>query len=171
MQGKRDPRVDIGGENKASSRFDDSALVEAEIRRMKNIGDRHDRKTRDYVGDGVDRNIKMKIPLLKGRSNLRHIFGGENVKLVNVEFTDFAIILLDQIATSRRRNHEWPIETYGDLKAIMRKRFVSNHYYRDLYQKLQSFYQRSRSVKDYQKVMEIVMIRANVEEDRVATMA
>jgi len=68
---------------------------------------------------------------------------------------------------NRRRNHERPVETWEEMKAIMRRRFVPSHYYRDLYQKLQ----RLRSVDDYNKEMEIAMIRANIEEDREATMA
>ena len=38
---------------------------------------------------------------------------------------------------SRRRNRERPIETWDEMKSLMRKRFIPNHYYRDLYQKLQ----------------------------------
>lgn len=48
----------------------------------------------------------------------------------------------------------------------MRKRFVSSHYYWELHQKLQSLYQGSRSVEDYHKETKILMIMANVEEDR-----
>jgi len=53
----------------------------------------------------------------------------------------------------------------------MRKRFVSIHYYRDLYLKLQGLNQNSKSVDEYHKEMEITIIRANVVEYRVATMA
>ena len=53
----------------------------------------------------------------------------------------------------------------------MRKRFTPSHYYRNLYQKLQSLTQGSKSVENYKKEMEVVMIRANAEEDREATMA
>ena len=53
----------------------------------------------------------------------------------------------------------------------MRKQFIPSYYYRDLYKKLQGLRQRSRSIEDYYKEMEIAMIRANVEEDREATMA
>uniref|UniRef100_A0A2N9ENW8 RNA-directed DNA polymerase n=1 Tax=Fagus sylvatica TaxID=28930 RepID=A0A2N9ENW8_FAGSY len=72
---------------------------------------------------------------------------------------------------NRRRNHERAIETWEEMRAIMRRRFVPSHYYRDLYQKLQSLTQGYRSVDDYYKEMEIALIRANVEEDREATMA
>jgi len=48
---------------------------------------------------------------------------------------------------------------------------VPNHYYRDLYLKLQGLNQGSRSVDEYFKEMEIAIIRSNVIEDREATMA
>uniref|UniRef100_A0A2N9I1W6 Reverse transcriptase domain-containing protein n=1 Tax=Fagus sylvatica TaxID=28930 RepID=A0A2N9I1W6_FAGSY len=95
----------------------------------------------------------------------------KKVKLAVIEFTDYAIIWWDQLVTNRRRNNERPVETWGELKAIMRRRFVPSHFYRDLYQKLQNLTQGSRSVEDYHKEMEVAMIRANVEEDREATMA
>ena len=57
------------------------------------------------------------------------------------------------------------------MKAIMSKRFIPNHYYRELYQWLQCLTQCSEIVEDYHKEMEIAMIKANVEEDREATMA
>lgn len=48
--------------------------------------------------------------------------------------------------------------------AVMRKRFVPSHYYRKIHQKQQSLYQGSKSVEDYHKDMEILIIRANVEK-------
>jgi hypothetical protein len=140
--------------------------------------------------DGVDRSlgsIKMKIPSFQGRTDPEvylewekkidlvfdcHNYSEEKkVKLAVIEFTDYAIIWWDQLVTNRRRNNERPVETWGELKAIMRRRFVPSHFYRDLYQKLQNLTQGSRSVEDYHKEMEVAMIRANVEEDREATMA
>nr|XP_027098890.1 uncharacterized protein LOC113718169 [Coffea arabica] len=53
----------------------------------------------------------------------------------------------------------------------MRKRFISSYYYRDLYQKLQTLTQGGHSVEDYYKEMEATMLRADVEEDREATIA
>jgi hypothetical protein len=140
--------------------------------------------------DGVDRNlgsIKMKIPSFRGRTDPEaylewekktelifdcHNYSEEKkVKLAVIELIDYAIISWDQLVTNKTRNQERPIETWGELKALMRRRFVPSHYYRDLYQKLQNLTQWSRSVEDYHKEMEVAMIRANVEEDREATMA
>jgi hypothetical protein len=128
----------------------------------------------------------MKIPSFQGRTDPEiylewekkkdlvfdcHNYSEEKkVKLAVIEFTDYAIIWRDQLVTNRRRNNERPVETWGELKAIMRRRFVPSHFYRDLYQKLQNLTQGSRSVEDYHKEMEVAMIRANVEEDREATM-
>ncbi|XP_040945793.1 uncharacterized protein [Gossypium hirsutum] len=53
----------------------------------------------------------------------------------------------------------------------MRRRFVPSHYHRDLFQKLQTLKQGNRSVEDYFKEMEMSMMRANMVEDREATMA
>ena len=72
---------------------------------------------------------------------------------------------------NRRWNRGRPIETWEEMKTVMRRRFVPSHYYRDLYQKLQGLRQGNRSVEDYYQEMEIAMIRANIEEDREATMA
>ncbi|KAH9698046.1 hypothetical protein KPL71_023856 [Citrus sinensis] len=57
------------------------------------------------------------------------------------------------------------------MKAIMRRRFIPSHYYGELHQRLQSLTQGSRSVEDYHKEMEIIMIQANIEEEREAIMA
>uniref|UniRef100_A0A2N9I0N6 Reverse transcriptase n=1 Tax=Fagus sylvatica TaxID=28930 RepID=A0A2N9I0N6_FAGSY len=149
-------------------------------------GFRTDLRWRDGT-DGNLGNIKMKIPSFQGKNDpeaylewekkVELIFECHNyseekkVKLIVIEFTDYAIIWWDQLVMNRRRNHERAIETWEEMRAIMRRRFVPSHYYRDLYQKLQSLTQGYRSVDDYYKEMEIALIRANVEEDREATMA
>lgn len=73
--------------------------------------------------------------------------------------------------TTRRKNSKRPINIWKKLKAIMWKSFVPSHYYKEFHQKLQGLYQCSRSMKDYHKEMKMLMIRANVEEDRETTMS
>ncbi|XP_038973772.1 uncharacterized protein LOC103697756 isoform X1 [Phoenix dactylifera] len=140
--------------------------------------------------DSKDNNlgsIKMKIPIFQGKNDpelylewerkVEHVFDCHNysnekkVKLAAVEFTDYASIWWDQLMISRRRIGERPIRSWEDMKLVMRKRFVPSHYYRDLHRKLQGLVQGSMSVEDYYKEMEMAMIKANIEEDREATMA
>ncbi|KAI4380112.1 hypothetical protein MLD38_006336 [Melastoma candidum] len=138
----------------------------------------------------VDRNlgsIKLTIPPFQGKNDpdkyiewerkVDLVFDCHNyseekkVKLAAVAFTDYAIVWWDQLMVTKRRNRERPINNWEDMKAVMRRRFVPSHYYRDLHLKLQSLKQGTNSVEEYHKEMEIAMIRANVEEDREATMA
>ena len=99
--------------------------------------------------------IKMKIPSFQGKHDpeaylewekkVELVFDCHNyselkkVKLAVIEFFDYASIWWDQLLLNRRKNREHPIETWEDMKIVMRKRFVPRHYYRELYQKLQSF--------------------------------
>ncbi|XP_031405676.1 uncharacterized protein LOC116214408, partial [Punica granatum] len=131
--------------------------------------------------------IKMKIPSFQGKSDPEAYLEWEKkvefvfdcysyselkkVKLAAIEFSDYAIVWWDQLMINRRRNREPPIDTWEEMKRVMRKRFVPSYYYRELYNKLQSLRQGNRSVEEYFKEMEVAMIRANVEEDREATMA
>jgi hypothetical protein len=90
---------------------------------------------------------------------------------VIIEFTEYALIWWDHIVISRRRNGERPVQTWAEMKVLVRRRFVRNHYYRDLYLKLQDLNQGYKTVDEYHKEMNITMIGVNVVEDREATMA
>ncbi|XP_071912236.1 uncharacterized protein [Coffea arabica] len=129
----------------------------------------------------------MKIPEFKGRSDSEAyleweskgemIFACQNytdeqkVKLAVIEFNEYAVVRWDQLTASRRRSRLREIMSWTELKGMMRTRFVPNHYYRDLYQRLQTLTQGTRSVDEYHKEMEILMLRADVQEDKEATMA
>jgi len=155
--------------------------------RNRRRGDRHERNYRRFDRRyGSLNNIKMKIPSFQGRNDpeislewekkMKFIFNCHNysnakkVKLVVIEFTDYAIVWWDKLVLSRRRDGERPVETWRENKVLMRMRFVPNHYYRDLYQKLQRVMQGSKCVEDYYKEMEMTMVRVDVNEDREATM-
>ena len=66
---------------------------------------------------------------------------------------------------NKRRNRKPTVETWEEMKRVMRKRFVPTYYYRELYNKLQNLRQGNRSVET-----EVVMARENIEEDQEATM-
>ena len=137
--------------------------------------------------DGDLGSIKIKIPTFQGKNdpeaylkwekkielifNCHHYSDEKKINLAAIEFTDYAMIWWDQIVSTRRRNYERPVQTWAELRGLMRKRFIPSHYYRELYQKLQHLYQGAKSVEDYYTEMEVAMIRANVVEDAEATMA
>uniref|UniRef100_A0A2N9EKJ2 CCHC-type domain-containing protein n=1 Tax=Fagus sylvatica TaxID=28930 RepID=A0A2N9EKJ2_FAGSY len=187
---RREARVENEYENEGDGEDEEDLASEVGSGRHRRVRRERGHEWNPGGRDGVDRSlgsIKMKIPSFQGRTDPEvylewekkidlvfdcHNYSEEKkVKLAVIEFTDYAIIWWDQLVTNRRRNNERPVETWGELKALMRRRFVPSHFYRDLYQKLQNLTQGSRSVEDYHKEMEVAMIRANVEEDREATMA
>ncbi|KAK0580405.1 hypothetical protein LWI29_001555 [Acer saccharum] len=132
-------------------------------------GNREDRygNRGDRYGERVDNNlgsVKVKIPTFQGKTDPEAYLEWEKrielvfdcheyselkkVKLAAIEFTDYAIVWWDQLIVSRRRNRERPIETWEEMKTIMRRRFIPSHYYRGLFQKLQTLTQGSKCVED-----------------------
>ena len=93
------------------------------------------------------------------------------MKLAVIEFSDYAIVWWDKLVLNKRPNREPSVETWEEMKKVMRKRFVPTYYYRELYNKLQNLRQGTRGVEEYYKEMDVAMARANIEEDREATMA
>ena len=132
-------------------------------------------------------NIKMKIPSFQGKNDpeaylewkrkVELVFYYHNysenkkVKLAIIEFSNYAIVWWDQLVLNKRRNREPLVETWEEMKRVMRKRFVLTYYYRELYNKLQNLRQGNQSVEEYYKELEDAMARENIEEDRGATMA
>lgn len=57
------------------------------------------------------------------------------------------------------------------MKNIMRKRFVLSYYYRELHNQLRRLIKREKMVEDYYQEMETLLIRADVQEDREATIS
>jgi len=120
--------------------------------------------TYEDMDGGLD-TIKLKIPNFQGKNDPEAYLEWEKkvdwifycniyseqkkVKLVIIEFTEYALIWWDQIVISKRRNGEQPIRTWGEMKVLMRRRFVPNHYYRDLYLKLQGLNQGYKTVDEY----------------------
>uniref|UniRef100_A0A2N9HQM2 Integrase catalytic domain-containing protein n=1 Tax=Fagus sylvatica TaxID=28930 RepID=A0A2N9HQM2_FAGSY len=148
---RREPRVENEYENEGDGEDEEDLASE--------VGSgRHRRVRRERGHEWNPGEWEKKIDLVFDCHNYSE---EKKVKLAVIEFTDYAIIWWDQLVTNRRRNYERPVETWGELKALMRRRFVPSHFYRDLYQKLQNLTQGSRSVEDYHKEMEVAMIRAN----------
>ena len=100
-----------------------------------------------------------------------HNYSEMKVKLAAIEFSDYVIVCWDQLVLNKRQNKEIPVDTWEEMKTVMRRHFVPSHYYQNLYKKLQRLTLGNRNVEDYYQEMEVAMIQENVKEDREATMA
>ena len=178
---RRGARVDE--EEYDGGHFEDENVYDSGVSNRR-YGGRHRDRNREDNNLG---NIKMKIPSFQGKNDpeaylewerkvelvfdCHHYSENKKVKLAVIEFSDYAIVWWDQLVLNKRRNREPSVETWEEMKRVMRKRFVPTYYYRELYNKLQNLRQGNRGVEEYYKEMEVAMARANIEEDREATMA
>ena len=93
--------------------------------------------------------VKMKIPPFYERADGKPILNEKerwssslitrnyseqkNVRLASIKFFDsYAQIWGEQLVWNGRRNRERPIESWAEMKVVMKKRFVPSHYYREL---------------------------------------
>jgi len=86
------------------------------------------------------------------------------------EFFDYALIQWNKYQKERRRNEEPMVETWGEMRSIIRKRYVLASYNIDCSLNSKKLTQGNRSVEEYFKDMEITMIRAKIEENNEVTM-
>uniref|UniRef100_A0A2N9EJA0 Retrotransposon gag domain-containing protein n=1 Tax=Fagus sylvatica TaxID=28930 RepID=A0A2N9EJA0_FAGSY len=158
LQGGRDRRQ---RERRVENEYENEGDGEDEEDLASKVGSGRHRRVRHERGhewnpggwDGVDRSlgsIKMKIPSFQGRTNPG----------VYLEWEKKIDLVFDCHNYSEEKKVKLAVIEFTDYAIIW-----------DLYQKLQNLTQGSRSVEDYHKEMEVAMIRANIEEDREATMA
>ncbi|XP_027912219.1 uncharacterized protein LOC114171289 [Vigna unguiculata] len=143
-------------------------------------------------GGGPQRNegriegVRLNVPPFKGRSDpeaylewelkIEHVFSCNNyseeqkVRLTATEFSDYALIWWNKLQRQRIRDEEPLVDTWGEMKKVMRKRYVPSSFHRDLKLKLQRLSQGSKGVDEYYKEMEILIIQAKIEEDPEVTM-
>ena len=95
----------------------------------------------------------------------------KKIKLASLEFEGYALVWWNQVRSDVERMRRPLINTWQDMKRVLRDRFVPSYYGRDLHNKLQRLIQGNRSVDEYYKEMEISLIRAQIEESQEATMA
>ena len=68
-------------------------------------------------------------------------FENKKVRLVAIEFSNYAIVWWDQLVLNRRMKREPVVETWEEMKSVMRKQFIPTYYYRELYNRLQNLRQ------------------------------
>ncbi|KAG5253258.1 gag protein [Salix suchowensis] len=81
----------------------------------------------DYVDENVDVGKNDPEAYLEWEKKVNWIFDchsyseQKKVKLVMIEFIEYVMIWWDQIVISRRRKGERPVQTWGEMKVLMRR--------------------------------------------------
>ncbi|XP_029126278.1 uncharacterized protein LOC109793894 [Cajanus cajan] len=160
------------------------------IERLENR-DHHEEERRGRNGGAPRQNriegVKLNVPPFKGKSDpeayvewelkIEHIFTCNNydeeqkVKLAAAEFSDYALVWWNKLKRERLRNEEPLVETWAEMKRLMRKRYVLASYARDVKFKLQKLSQGTKGVEEYYKELDLLIMQANIEEDSELTMA
>ena len=93
------------------------------------------------------------------------------VNLASVEFSGYALTWWNQIQENQLVLGCDHINTWDEMKRVMRRHFVPSSYQRDLRNRLQNLKQGSKPVDDYFKEMELLMVRSGIREDNESKMA
>ena len=123
----------------------------------------------------------MSIPKFTGREDADaylewaeqcdHIFRVHNLSdrrrgnLASVEFSGYALTSWNQMQENQLLLGREHINTWEEMKQVMRRRFVPSRYQRDLRNRLQMLKQGKRSVDEYYKEMELLLVWAEIRED------
>ena len=91
-------------------------------------------------GQNIIEGVKLNVPLFKGRSDpvayldwemkIEHVFSCNDyteerkVNLVAAEFSDYALVWWNKNQREMMREERWEIDTWTEMRRVMRKRYV-----------------------------------------------
>jgi len=125
--------------------------------------------------------VKLNVPSFKGRSDpnayldwemkIEHVFTcndyteEQKIKLAAAEFFDYALVWWHKNQRGMLRKGGREVDTWTEMKMVMRKRYVPTSYNRTMRQKLRRLSQGNLTMEKYYKEMEMALVRANIEEE------
>ncbi|KAH6829248.1 hypothetical protein C2S53_007946 [Perilla frutescens var. hirtella] len=93
----------------------------------------------------------------------------KKVQLACLEFRGYAASWWEMQQERRRRNHNPLIDTWEEMKGLMRGHFIPVHYERELEKKPNRIKQGTRSIEEYHKELETALNRVGKQETLNAT--
>jgi hypothetical protein len=93
------------------------------------------------------------------------------VNLSSVEFSGYALTWWNQVQENQLQFGLGYIHTWEEMKRVMKRRFVPLSYERDLMNRLQTLRQGKRSVDEYFKEMELLLVQTGTRESMESKMA
>ncbi|VFQ77859.1 unnamed protein product [Cuscuta campestris] len=92
------------------------------------------------------------------------------VKLVALKLRKYASTWWTNTSTKRRREGKAPVKTWLKMRALMKKKFLPEQYVRDNFARLQQLRQGTRTVEDYTREFEELLMRCDLQEDDSQTL-
>ncbi|KAF8047244.1 hypothetical protein N665_3134s0001 [Sinapis alba] len=153
--------------------------------RGRNHGRGHDQEDENPWQGGKD--LKLTPPTFAGKVNpdayidwetrMEYIFDyyhyteARKISLAAAQLTETALSWWDREASERRRLRRDPIIHWDDMRALLRKRYVPNYYYRDLQKRFRKLTQGSKSVEEYYEEFDALRNRLEVQDTEETLMA
>ncbi|VFQ90484.1 unnamed protein product [Cuscuta campestris] len=87
----------------------------------------------------------------------------KKVKIVAFKFWKCASTWWSNLSTKRRRENKAPVKTWLKMRSLLKKKFLPKQYVRDNFAKLQHLRQGPRSVEDYTREFEELLMRCDLQ--------
>jgi hypothetical protein len=131
--------------------------------------------------------VKLSIPKFTGKENadeylewaeqcdqifrVHNLSDQRRVNLSSVEFSGYALTWWNQVQENQLQFGLGYIHTWEEMKRVMKRRFVPLSYERDHMNRLQTLRQGKRSVDEYFKEMELLLVQTGTRESMESKMA
>ncbi|VFQ85558.1 unnamed protein product [Cuscuta campestris] len=140
---------------------------------------------RTKAQDKSGSDFKVDIPIFEGKSDpdeflewletvervfdFKEVSDEKKVKLVALKFRKYASTWWSNIKTKRSRDEKPPVDTWQKMKTLLKKKFLPTEYVRENFARLQTLRQGSKSVEDYTREYEELLLRCNLQENEEQT--
>ncbi|VFQ82894.1 unnamed protein product [Cuscuta campestris] len=131
------------------------------------------------TNDGSD--FKVDVPTFEGKNepdeflewletvervfDFKEVSDEKKVKIVALKFRKYASTWWTNTCTKRRRNHKEPVAMWAKMKSLLKKKFLPAEYVHENFAKLQTLKQGSKSVEEYTREFEELLLRCDLQED------
>ncbi|VFQ73672.1 unnamed protein product [Cuscuta campestris] len=89
----------------------------------------------------------------------------KKVKLVALKFRGYASTWWTNTTTKRKREGKAAVQTWTKMRALLKKKFIPTHYIRENFARLQHLRQGNRSVEEYNREFEELLMRCDLQEN------
>ncbi|VFQ68320.1 unnamed protein product, partial [Cuscuta campestris] len=117
---------------------------------------------------------KVDIPIFEGKNDpdeflewletvervfdFKEVSGDKKVKIVALKFRKYASTWWTNTCTKRIRSEKPPIDSWQKMRSLLKKKFLPTEYSRENFAKLQTLRQGTKSVEDYTREFEELLL-------------